>query len=842
MISNNVEDWLSPAAFMPYVTRCATQCNQQVRVLASRALAPLVGTEHLFQVLEGLAQSLPEMPDSKLQSRSGTPVTCEKFSFNAVHGVLLQMNTLLVSNCLGLPELEQRLKIFNRVAVAFEQRLWLGSVGLCSCYMVVMAFLQTLDALLEVERSCHCATSEQSSVFSSLDASLLHLCGQCLSHDWTVYPGVLDPSVCILRERAAHMYTKRGLSKWSPIEQHADPVLSVTEGARASSPQQSPQPTFSVFAVHLRLVLNDNMYEVRFAALKVLKNYFKNVPAGCIRTEVGIEVGDLYSRLLQPMLKERLDVERHPGCTRLLLEVFYWWSELHVSRGINRQPEDALSELLADSVWGEGLSALTLTRRLLVTYETSRQGKVKEVVLRCLGGCLKQIVRHRSKCNLLNLPTNCISSQQENPGGGDELNREWMELLGTECGLDAVFHLGSNGIKSSIDAFIGLVTKHSDASEGVKFRRAAADAIVASRLLEEAELVGPLLQSSQSQNVAPEGLEWYARGILQVWSIAVKLLEDEDQALRHKLSQSVMNVIAASRTYGASSEHRPWVAPAQVERVLQLSFDYLSAHFRSWTPYWDYLSDFVLAADNSNGSVDLVRRLFDKELDNHHEEELSFVQLSCLHLNRILHNCGADIEGLLTASPRPILHHNLTHGESTVAAERIEVLNLDTKSPVRSNPSGMSALSGQLHSIESGTASGSAAAQSAKLWADKWRCSLLQQSHQHVEAILQLQGRIHWLGGVTNHQDGFKPLYRILLGLLTVAGPSVGQEEQVVAGLLDLTNSLKQLPLNPLMSNTHLMLLRAYQRHLRADLSVPEFVTFMGSSFMDGFRPLFLLG
>jgi hypothetical protein len=107
---------------------------------------------------------------------------------------------------------------------------------------------------------------------------------------------------------------------------------------------------------------------------------------------------------------------------------------------------------------------------------------------------------------------------------------------------------------------------------------------------------------------------------------------------------------------------------------------------------------------------------------------------------------------------------------------------------------------------------------------------------------LRMQEKMSWVGGVTNHQDAFKMVYRRLLGLLTFAGPCISSQTQVLKDqLLEISRLLQQLPLNPLVSNVMFKVLQAYETHAAIDLDATAYRVGMGLAFCDKFEPLFLV-
>ncbi|XP_076464247.1 tRNA (32-2'-O)-methyltransferase regulator THADA-like [Babylonia areolata] len=79
---------LNLAAFLPHVIRCSSSPVYKTRMMAARALQPLVGKEQLTGVLTSLMTSLPSQPPSG--SSDG------KMAHSHVHGLLLQVYHLML--------------------------------------------------------------------------------------------------------------------------------------------------------------------------------------------------------------------------------------------------------------------------------------------------------------------------------------------------------------------------------------------------------------------------------------------------------------------------------------------------------------------------------------------------------------------------------------------------------------------------------------------------------------------------------------------------------------------------------------------------------------------------
>ncbi|GJP51779.1 hypothetical protein CLOM_g10921 [Closterium sp. NIES-68] len=181
LTSPSASAYLSPAAFVPPVTLCAAHPHMHVRELAARALVPIVAPTEVSRMLLMLACSLPEERggaergseggDEKRSARGsdeadarrdekGTESESEstgvRMSFNAVHGVLLQMRHLLAAywaSGTGQQQQQQeqggtRASAVLEVLLALQQRQWLGDPRVCCCHAVVAEYLTVAHLLL----------------------------------------------------------------------------------------------------------------------------------------------------------------------------------------------------------------------------------------------------------------------------------------------------------------------------------------------------------------------------------------------------------------------------------------------------------------------------------------------------------------------------------------------------------------------------------------------------------------------------------------------------------------------------------------------------------------------
>jgi len=184
----------------------------------------------------------------------------------------------------------------------------------------------------------------------------------------------------------------------------------------------------------------------------------------------------------------------------------------------------------------------------------------------------------------------------------------------------------------------------------VNMRKAAAEAIVASGLLQEASSIASLVSGSNNPSEAPQilkveeiesskldlpvGFNFYAYKILDSWFTFLQLLEDEDVGLRQKLANDVQKYVDSR---GSKESQCHGTVSSQVDQVIQSSFVFLLAIFGHWTKHLNYVCGYVLnAAGSLSSQGDLVRRICDKEIDNQHEEKLRISQIFGYHLEKLL--------------------------------------------------------------------------------------------------------------------------------------------------------------------------------------------------------------
>ncbi|XP_071692512.1 uncharacterized protein [Rutidosis leptorrhynchoides] len=566
-IASETGDVLDPFLFTPFIRRCSTQSNMRVRVLSSKALSGLISNEKLPLILHNIVSELP----------SATNLA----SSNTIHGLLLQLISLLDTNCRNLVDISRKDQILNDLIQVLVTRSWIGSPKLCPCSTLNTSFLQVLDIMLSISRTCH-----KSQSFDSICKLLSELSSECLDAEASCGLPHYDPTIAERRIQAAASYfncvfqTSKNVDKqdthtimsWA----HNAPVLGLFLSETSNE--------FIGFQKRLIRSLSDASYEVRIATLKWLLLFLKGADFDDCKADQRVMSGFVrwINLHLHLEMVNLLSVEKHHRCTCYILKILFTWNLLHLQKSNNERCPDEIrfiGNLDADSL-------LFFWNKLASLYKITRHVKTLEILLCCMGVCVKQF-------------TNMFMGQS-----------------------DHVKRLGE--VYNYISYYVDLVKQHADASEPVNIRKAAAESMVASGLLQTVDFIGQHITSSFDQK---DIVNMYACKTLDMWSACIKLLEDEDVSLRSKLAVDVQKCFT-SETYG--------VIPSQVDKVIISSFDHLSSIFDNWVNYFDFLANWVLSASNEVVSRgDLVRRVFDKEIDNHHEEKLLLCQICCLHLENL---------------------------------------------------------------------------------------------------------------------------------------------------------------------------------------------------------------
>ncbi|KAK9064790.1 hypothetical protein SSX86_016172 [Deinandra increscens subsp. villosa] len=570
-IASEAGDLLDPFLFMPFIRKCSTQSNLRVRVLASRALMGLISNEKLQVILLNIATELP----------SGTNLA----SSNMIHGLLLQLISLLDTNCRNLTDFSKKDQILDNLIQILGKRSWIGSLNLCPCPPLNTSFLRVLDIMLNISRTCHTRKS-----FDAIYNLLWELSSECLDSEGFKGLPYYDPTIAECRKHAATSYFNCVFQTSKNIDK--DDAFTSMSGKHNPSSNlfyvSESSNRFTGFQERLIRCMSDASYEVRIATFKWLLLFLKSEELDDPIEDHGAKSGFIkwINLHLHTKMESLLSQEKNHRCVCLILKVLFTWNLL------NYQKLNSKECLLETSFVGniDSNSLFLFWDKLVSLYEHTRHVKTLEVLLCCLAVCVKQFAI-------------MFTSQS------DQVNR-------------------SSKVYDCISYFVDLVKEHADASEPVNIRKAAAESVVASGLLQTVDFIGQhVTRNATPSDNSSSMFDMYASRTLDMWSTCIKLLEDEDVSLRNKLAVDVQKCFT-SETYG--------VIPSQVDKVIISSFQHLSSIFGHWITYFDYLSNWILSASNNVASSgDLVRRVFDKEIDNHHEEKLLLCQICCFHLENI---------------------------------------------------------------------------------------------------------------------------------------------------------------------------------------------------------------
>lgn len=702
LVGTEADDPLDPFLFMPFIRRCATQSNLRVRVLASRALTGLVSNEKLPAVLKGVARCLPSGGGEAARKEAGRRVsgslgqgeddepaaaTPVSVSFNSIHGILMQLNSLVDGNCRSLKDDSKRDVILSDLVCDLWRCSWMGSSRSCPCPTLISSFLRVLGHMLDVATVC------KSSSALSIRALLLRLSSECLDGEESGGLAFFDPTAVEVRKQAAASF----FGCFSAGDPEAlEEQLPSPGPALGSDLQGSP---LLGLQEKMRLCISDPCCEVRLVTLKSLLKFIRS--AGACASLGGAAHGWLRAGL-QPTLMELLAMEGSRRCVYYILSNIFSWNLLHFVG--SHQPADH-GDVMHIGAMGLG-SVLAFWERLGSLAASTSSGKARAVLICCMGLCIRR----------LRLLLTDSDSEGSSPWG------RWGSVSG--C----------------VDEFLRLVKKHSSPAEPVNLRKAAADGIVASGLLEEAILVGAHMKNGQTPAGEPpigeidgesgslsllrpsDRLHLYGTRVLEAWFTCIQLLEDEDASLRQKLAADVQGCIGSHLP--RQSPLGEAAVPLQVERVIELSFDFLSSIFGNWVLYLDHLLAWVFHSGDQEAarSGDLVRQVFDKEIDNHHEEKLLICQICCSHCEKLLRSppwaAAAGSEGPL-------------------GRELSEFLGS---------------------------------------WRSRFLHRLVSFSGEYLEGQ---RGGGGWVGGVGNHKDAFLRVYGGLLGLYALLQSPMGAGSQL---------------------------------------------------------------
>ncbi|XP_039011306.1 thyroid adenoma-associated protein homolog isoform X2 [Hibiscus syriacus] len=753
-IASETGDDLDPFLFMPFIMRCSTQSNLRVRILASRALTGLVSNEKLSAVLLNIASELPHSENKTTSAASISLYSVNgayRVSFNLIHGLLLQLGSLVNINCRNLADFSSKDQILGELMEVLAKCSWVASPKRCPCPVLNCAFLQVLDYMLSVARSCH-----KSKNLFAIRNLLLELSTECLDVEASYGLPYYDPTIAELRQQAALSYFS---SLFQPSDEVDEVIFQIPQRSSLNSTSfQIHEVENSGFLERLIRSFSDSSYEVRRITLKWLQKFLKSRPDSELNylSNSEIRIIQRWTKAnLQPTLMKLLEQEKNHRCTYQILRIIFTWNLLKFQE---------LSEGKSDGTLYVGVmdcnSVFQFWDKLMTLYKLTRHTKTQEILVCCLAICVKQLIRLF---------------------GGFIRNDKMLKAAeyneSGEIERSACFY-------ECITFYVNLIKQNSCSSEPVNKRRAAAESVFASGLLEQAEVIASFVISQQISSKDPvscleqqDAVNIYAQQILEMWFTCIKLLEDEDDGIRQRVASDIQKCLS-SKSSGTMAD--TCGAPTQVEMVIELSFKHLSSIFGHWMVYFDCLLRWVLDEGNyviSKG--DLMRRVFDKEIDNHHEEKLLISQICCSHLEKL-----------------PITE--LWTGE---LLDKEEVMN----------------------------------------YILNWRTRFFDQLESFAKDHIGKLG-VDWIGGVGNHKDAFLPLYANLLGIYVLSNFIFNLEAkdmQLLSDVAELGKGIGPFLRNPLISNLYLLIVRLHENNLGATTNCVN--TRIGDGIWDDFDPNFLL-
>ncbi|PIA57440.1 hypothetical protein AQUCO_00600279v1 [Aquilegia coerulea] len=759
MISCDTEDPLDPFLFMPFIRRCSTQSNLRVRVLASRALLGLVSNEKLPSVLLNIANGLPHTSNKRMNHPLPGPSerNIEKYaSFNSIHGMLLQLCSLLDLNCKNLADVSKKDQILGDLIQVLKTCLWIGSPKVCPCSVLNISFLQLLNHILDIAR-----TSKISRHIEVIRSILLELSAECLEEDVSPDSVFQDPAKAELHRQASVSYFNCVFQTTNKSAEEGYQMLHRHSLVFSSFKVSGAEKEVSGLQKRLILSMSDPLYDVRLVTLKWLLRFLESTGGSSNYPQSSSDIDSIHlwaETNLQPMLIQLLGKEDHPKCTCYILRILFTWN-LQLFERPN-------SQLSADTVYVGGMdcdSVLKIWDLLMSLNKVVRHAKIREALLCCMGVCVKRFANLLKSSILLDIGGKNIVNISEL-----ERSERWGHIY--EC----------------ICSFVNIIRQHSASSETVNMRKAAADSMIASGLLGEAGHIYSFVSNSQipskdkcsfSPSEAPN---LYACRILDLWFTCITLLEDEDVRLRERLAQDVQKCFTLNES--SEKRHHLGAVSTQVEKVIEMSFEFLSSVFGHWLMYFDYLARCVLNTAVYTAKGDLVRRVFDKEIDNHHEEKLLICQICCLHLEKL-----------------PL---SMSWGVGLPSCE-------------------------------------------VPTFLQKWRLRFYNQLISFASDYLTAEIGINWIGGPGNHKDVFIALYANLLGLHALSSCLFDRKSEIcepqLSDIVDLEGIISAFLRNPLISNLYLLVVQLHQRNCGFAIDPLGPKTSKDSYIWEGFDPYFLL-
>ena len=645
---------LSPAAFAPVVRRCAVGRPAAIRAAAARALAPLVDPCDVASVTRASLRNLREDRRKTPKNAKKPPCPCPGVGHNAAHGILLCVKALFAPEGPASALLRKGVTgVTNPAASPGESPPGESPPGESPSpggiepstterpsYEALIDALAALAVGLE-----ECAYLALESPSAACAAEWLGCAERCLALAEEAL-GVADSRVFLEKLRvltwqgtelvegderfAAHVDAKRrsreipGSGKIHPSDrdEQREPKTRAA-GERSNAPHDvlwaktaarlrvklaltggvGPLAVDSYISIGLTTttLTTDGgalspfvRYEARGSALKALR-------------DAGVDVVDArldLSALLTHVSSVVLPAEKRHSCKRRALRLVGDWTERVDESGDDRSAVDDRS---AGDDESEDAEWATVER--LASADPNERTRCAAVA--CLGRLAAVRVNSWERSVIT------AASKTKNPG------------------RDAA----ANAAVRRASTLVGLIAAGSSPERPEDVRRASAEALAASALLSRL----PPAPGGQRRTKHPETNDvvyhddpcagpTLGEPVLRAWIVAFELLEDEDEDVRAIVGTAVSS--RQNRSLGVPRD-------ASTEECLRLAFAAVATRLARWPPYERYLLLTCvgppLDADQLRKSIQdvgVVRRLFDREADNHHAESLLLAQLAARAITR----------------------------------------------------------------------------------------------------------------------------------------------------------------------------------------------------------------
>ncbi|BDA45482.1 probable thyroid adenoma-associated protein homolog [Coccomyxa sp. Obi] len=635
-------DALTPAAFAPVVRAFASARPLAVRHLAARALAPLVPPEELCAALMELLQDVP---------CHGPLVNC-----NQVHGRLLQARLLLETNAASTTACELA-ELIQQTAAALVARRQLMQADSRIPAVIRTEFLCTAAALVnllvkptppyaapmdeadsgDTARSWADDAAEpgrqpppsvppvSSSAAVAFAGAVQECCREAVASGGSSPGGAAgtdaaDPMRSLFLKHAALLYFGPALCSLLK-QQHAAETQSAGDSSSCAASGGLAESDVAAALAH-------PLYDVRAATLKALLGRFSSgeaVPAWLLQLLKAHMTKETHHKATQRALQlltlplapecpsEPPAPSQHPPSDRQQLRCSTAAADKTGSTGNHTSagPGQAWAEVHA------------LQQRLM----DAQHPQVQERALRGLGAAMRS-------------PIAALTHSRASP---TDMNARMANLSIAQDEGEAGCAALLAGLRGALGGFLAVLRSFSAASQPSEMRLAAITALHSSTLL--TALPTPAAQPPPS----PE-LDEVEGAALETWYVALHLMEDEDDEVREAAAAAAGDAMGAVAGVQCAGLH--------VEQIERQAFQFLGRCCGHLPPFQQQLMRWVYRPVGG-GALDkewqpgAVRKLFDKEIDNHHEEALLAAQLASWQLRsligRLKGDALADLKAALVA-------------------------------------------------------------------------------------------------------------------------------------------------------------------------------------------------